>query len=117
MPSEAELQSIATLEAMATHRPVLAADARALPELVDVGRNGYLFRPGDPIDAADKMRKLTAERSRWPALGQRSREKALTHAIPNTLRRYEEWYREALALRGRLAGNPPEPRPATAAGV
>src|SRR5690606_41759864 len=37
----AELQSIATLEAMASGLPVVAADAMALPHLVHVGRNGY----------------------------------------------------------------------------
>jgi 1,2-diacylglycerol 3-alpha-glucosyltransferase len=40
MPSTAELLSIATLEAMACGRPVLAARARALPELVSDGDNG-----------------------------------------------------------------------------
>ena len=51
MPSIAELQSIVTMEAMASALPVVAANAMALPHLVHDGENGYLFarqrrRPG-----------------------------------------------------------------------
>ena len=46
MPSIAELQSIATMEAMASGLPVVAADAMALPHLVHDQVNGYLFEPG-----------------------------------------------------------------------
>ncbi|OYW86463.1 hypothetical protein B7Z17_00320, partial [Candidatus Saccharibacteria bacterium 32-49-10] len=42
MPSPAELQSIATLEAMSSGQPVVAVDAGALKELCQDGRNGYL---------------------------------------------------------------------------
>jgi len=42
MPGVAELQSLATLEAMAAGTPVIAADAMALPHLVRPGRNGGL---------------------------------------------------------------------------
>ena len=66
MPSEAELLSIATLEAMACGRPVLAARSQALPELVAEGINGYLFEPGDVQDAARKMALLAAHGSSQP---------------------------------------------------
>lgn len=45
--SEAELLSLATLQAVATGLPVIAAKAGALQELVLDTRNGYLFEPGD----------------------------------------------------------------------
>ena len=48
MPSIAELQSIVTMEAMASALPVVAANAMALPHLVHDGENGYLFEPGEP---------------------------------------------------------------------
>jgi len=48
MPCPNELQSIATLEAMASGLPVVAANAVALPELIEDGRNGVLFPPGLP---------------------------------------------------------------------
>jgi glycosyltransferase involved in cell wall biosynthesis len=93
MPSEAELQSIATLEAMATGRPVLAADARALPELVWEGINGRLFRSGDPDDAARGIALLLEERHRWAEMGAASRILACGHSMESTIRRYEALYR------------------------
>ena len=50
MPSIAELQSIATMEAMASALPIVAANAMALPHLVHDGENGYLFEPGNIDD-------------------------------------------------------------------
>lgn len=93
MPGEAELQSIATLEAMATARPVLLADARALPELVQPGVNGYLFRPGDADDCARCMARLLAERKRWAEMGEASRTIARSHDVEHTIGRYEALYR------------------------
>ncbi len=44
--SQAELQSLATMAAMASGLPVVAVDAGALAELVHAGENGFLARPG-----------------------------------------------------------------------
>jgi len=99
MPSEAELQSIATLEAMATGRPVLAADACALPELVRNGVNGYLFRPGDAEDAARRIAQLVEERERWAAMGAASAAQVAPHSLENTLQCYDTLYRSLLVQR------------------
>jgi 1,2-diacylglycerol 3-alpha-glucosyltransferase len=96
MPSDAELQSIATLEAMATGRPVLAANARALPELVHDGVNGYLFEHGNPKEAARCLNELVGRREDWPAMGATSREIAVSHDLANTIRRYEELYQSVI---------------------
>jgi 1,2-diacylglycerol 3-alpha-glucosyltransferase len=96
MPSDAELQSIATLEAMATGRPIVAANARALPELVKDGVNGYLFKHGDPEDAARAMALLVDRPEDWAGMGAASRKMALPHDLANTIRRYEELYRSVL---------------------
>jgi 1,2-diacylglycerol 3-alpha-glucosyltransferase len=71
MPSGAELQSIATLEAMSSGLPVLAANARALPELVDHNLNGYLFRLGCVIEAARGIATLADNQKQWPRMGQK----------------------------------------------
>jgi glycosyltransferase involved in cell wall biosynthesis len=96
MPSEAELLSQATLEAMACARPVLLADAVALPELVTPGENGYLFRPGDSRDAARYIERLADQPERWEAMGQASLKRARPHGLENTISRYEKIYTEAL---------------------
>lgn len=97
MPSEAELLSIASLEAMACGCPVLLADAVALPELVTQGVNGYLFKPGDSQDAAHYMDLLASQPERWDAMGKASVEKAQYHGLENTIKRYEQLYKNALA--------------------
>lgn len=96
MPSEAELLSLATLEAMACGRPVLLANAVALPELVTEGVNGYLFKPSDPIDAAKYMDLLASQPERWPEMGKAGVEKAQFHGLDNTVRQYEMLYESLL---------------------
>lgn len=97
MPSEAELLSIASLEAMACGRPVLLANAVALPELAGDGINGYLFRPGDAADAARYMSLLADHPERWVRMGVGSQEKAQHHSLENTLKQYESLYANLLA--------------------
>src|SRR5512140_2021352 len=92
MPSDAELLSIASLEAMACARPVLLADAIALPELVTQGENGYLFKPNDADDAARCMEMLADHPERWPEMGHASFVRAQQHSLDKTTARYEELY-------------------------
>ena len=96
MPSDAELLSIASLEAMACGRPMLLADAVALPELVTPGVNGYLFKPGDADDAAHYMELLADQPERWKEMGKASHDRAQIHSLENTVQRYEELYKKTL---------------------
>jgi 1,2-diacylglycerol 3-alpha-glucosyltransferase len=93
MPSPEELQSIATLEAMSSAKPVLAADARALPELVTSGVNGMLFRPNDAEDAARAMQQLLDGAPVWEQMGAAGLARSRAHSLENTIRRYEGVYR------------------------
>jgi len=105
MPSPEELQSIASLEAMASGRPVLAANARALPELVTTGANGFLFAPGQVEDVARGMVYLADQRADWERMGRASRAKALNHSLANTIKGYEETYSRVCAKKnGRVKG-------------
>ncbi|MGC8633290.1 MAG: glycosyltransferase [Candidatus Limnocylindrales bacterium] len=106
MPSPAELQSIATLEAMAVGLPVVAAAAGALPELVRPGLNGRLFRPADPDDAARQLAALADEQAAWPQMAEASRAIAARHALPATVTRYEAIY-GSLVARAHRPSNPP----------
>lgn len=92
--SIAELQSIATMEAMASGLPVVAANAVALPHLVHDGENGYLFAPGDADDLADKLRRvLTAEPAEYLRMQQASLDGVKIHDIARTLDTFEALYR------------------------
>jgi glycosyltransferase involved in cell wall biosynthesis len=99
MPSSAELQSIATLEAMSCAKPILAANARALPELVQHGVNGYLFNPQNAESLAASIHKFLIHPQQWDALGQASLLRARPHQLDFTITRYVEWYE---SVRGRL---------------
>jgi 1,2-diacylglycerol 3-alpha-glucosyltransferase len=92
MAGEAESLSIASLEAMACGLPVLLADAFALPELVTQGVNGYLFKSGDPGDAARYMELLASQPERWKEMGRASAESVKAHSLETTLERYEALY-------------------------
>jgi len=93
MPSIAELQSIATMEAMASGRPVIAADAMALPHLVHDGDNGYLFPPDDPAALADRLRRiLNADQQELNRLSENSLHLIQSHDIERTIRIFENLY-------------------------
>jgi glycosyltransferase involved in cell wall biosynthesis len=93
MPSIAELQSIATMEAMASGRPVIGANAMALPHLVHDGDNGYLFRPDDYLDLAAKLRLvLEADEAELERMSQNSLHLIQAHDIQRTLDIFEDLY-------------------------
>ena len=96
MPSEAELLSIATLQAMGCARPVLAANAVALPELVTDAVNGYLFKPGDAADASHRMEWFLDNPGRWSGMGTASLEKVQPHSLENIVHEYETLYEKVL---------------------
>ena len=105
MPSIAELQSIATMEAMASGRPVVAADAMALPHLVHDGDNGYLFKADDSKDLAAKLTKvLTADAEEFKRLAENSLHLIEAHDINKTLDIFEQLYRGE-TLNGTTADN------------
>jgi hypothetical protein len=93
MPSIAELQSIATMEAMASGRPVVAADAMALPHLVHDGDNGYLFPPDDVQAFADRLLKvLTGDQKELDRLSENSLHLIQSHNMDRTVKIFEGLY-------------------------
>lgn len=92
MAGHAELQSIATLEAMASGLPVIAANARALPELVEDNENGYLFPAHDSKALARCFQLFWDQRSDWQKWGAESRHRACEHDHHRTVQQYIEWY-------------------------
>lgn len=92
--SIAELQSISTMEAMASGLPVVGADAMALPHLIHDGENGYLFPAGDATAAAAAItRVLTATPEERLRLQQASLDGVSIHDINRTLDTFEALYR------------------------
>jgi 1,2-diacylglycerol 3-alpha-glucosyltransferase len=92
MPSPAELQCISMLEAMASGKPVIAADAGPLGELCQDGRNGYLVEKDNPDEFAKAIVTLLANDKQRKAFAKESLAIAKTHDIEHTLDRFEEIY-------------------------
>lgn len=97
-PGTAELQSLVTLEALSASRPVVLANAMALPHLVDNGVNGYLFEPGNRTDLAHKLDAILAMSPEERAvMGEAGHEKAAKHSHVKTMDTFEALYRGANA--------------------
>ncbi len=90
--STSETQSMVLLQAMASGVPVVAAQARALPEFVSPA-NGVLVDPHDPARLASALGMLLASpdrRRRLGAGGRRSAEKYSVEAVTDS---WEALYR------------------------
>lgn len=94
MPSIAELQSIATMEAMASGRPVIGANAAALPHLIHEGDNGYLFDPEDVGQLTELLNRVfTLDHDELERLSRNSQHLIQSHDINRTLDIFERIYR------------------------
>lgn len=96
MPGTAELQSIATLEAMASGLPVIASNAVALPELVHENENGYLFKPGDTTVLSKRLMQVLSDLPRAKRMGETSRQIACLHAQDAVLEKFEDLYEKLI---------------------
>jgi len=98
--SEAELQSLVTMEAIASGLPVVAVNAGALGELVHAGENGLLARPGRPADVAGSLDLLVRD----PELRARMSKSGLRiiadHDRHRLLARWESIYRALTTRQG-----------------
>ena len=105
MPGDVESLSIATLEAMSCGKPVIAANAMALPELVSVGHNGLLFKPRNFSDLGQKIDQLCAMNKYWPEMGANSLKKVQEHDLKLTIKQYQNLYQQMIIC------NPSKPQP------
>ncbi len=90
-----ETQGLSVLEAMACGTPAVVADALALPEAVDDGKNGLHFRPFDAHDCSDKilaaLNQSPAKKASWRNAARKKAEKfSLDESADKTLALYEE---------------------------
>jgi len=89
------------LEAMAQGRVFVASNVGGHRELVRHGETGYLCPAGDAAALEQGLESALAQQDQWPQLRQRARrfvEQERTWA--NSVGRYAEVYRRALAGRG-----------------
>jgi len=92
----AELQSIVTMEAMASGLPILAVDAMALPELAHNKENGYLFSNGDNKMLSLLAIKIFSDKKLQERMSRKSLEIIQAHDIDRTIEKYESLYHQAI---------------------
>jgi glycosyltransferase involved in cell wall biosynthesis len=91
--SRAELQSLVTLQAIASGLPVIAADAGALGELVHDKVNGYLFKTGDIKTMVRSINKIFINDGLQQQMSEKSVSYSLDHDIHQTVALFEKVYR------------------------
>ncbi|HPF31224.1 MAG TPA: glycosyltransferase [Candidatus Saccharibacteria bacterium] len=92
MTSPVELQSIATLEAMASGKPIVAVDAGALNELCQDKINGFLCEQDNDEQIARGILNLISDFKLYEKMSKESLAIARTHDIKKTIERFEEIY-------------------------
>jgi glycosyltransferase involved in cell wall biosynthesis len=97
MPSIAELQSLATMEAMSARTPVVLANAMALPHLVEQGQNGLLYPPRDVHALANAIDEIIGDRATIDRMAAASERLVLKHDINAVLGQFESIYWQVLA--------------------
>jgi glycogen synthase len=85
------------LEAMAAGRPVIAAAAGGIVDMVVDGRTGLLVTPGDPTALSQAMTAITGDPVAAEALGVAGRDRARLFTASAVVGRLEDMYREAVA--------------------
>ena len=92
----AELQSLVTMEAMASGLPVIAVNAMALPELVWHGENGFLFELTDDKSLSKFLIDVFSNHSLRLEMGKKSLEIIQAHDINKSMATFESLYESML---------------------
>jgi len=97
LPAESELQSIVTLEAVASGLPVVVVDKGALPELASSG-NGFVFEPRNNKEMAEKIVKILSNEKLKKQMGKKSLELVEKHSLQSVASEYETAYENAIKV-------------------
>lgn len=97
IPSEAELQSIVTMEAVATGLPVVVADKGALPELASNG-NGLVFESANSEQMAECIIKILSDKKLRTDMGKKSLQLIKKHSLESVADQFEKLYKKVIKL-------------------
>lgn len=93
IPSEADLQSLSTMEAMACGLPIIASNSYALPELAHHEENGFVFSPGNSSELAHYLDTLLGDPALCRQMGAESLKIIAKHDRLQVLDQWEALYR------------------------
>lgn len=91
MPAEAELQSIVTMEAIASGLPAVVVNKGAVPELVNQN-NGLLFEPQNNTDLAHCITTILSDNSLKKQMSENSLKLIKQHTMSYVVSQYEQVY-------------------------
>jgi glycosyltransferase involved in cell wall biosynthesis len=98
-PGDAELQSLVTMEAMASGLPVIGANAAALPLLIHDKHNGLLYPPHNVTALAVSISNLLDDKNLREKMGENSLEIIANHDIQKVTGQLEHLYETLLQPR------------------
>jgi len=104
IPSEAELQSIVTLEAVASGLPVVVVNKGALPELASSG-NGLIFESQNSEDMADKIVQILGDDKLKNQMSKNSLKLVKQHALQSVAKQYVKAYETAIKVFNKKRGS------------
>jgi 1,2-diacylglycerol 3-alpha-glucosyltransferase len=97
MPAESELQSIVTLEAIATGVPPIVVNKGAVPELVGA-QNGLVFEPQDSTQLANNIITILSDEQLRNTMKKNSLKLSEQHSMNVVGSQYEQVYEKILSL-------------------
>ncbi|MFH0868748.1 MAG: glycosyltransferase family 4 protein [archaeon] len=100
MPSDYEAFGIALLEAMAQGKPVIAANAGGMPDVV--GNCGFVFDKNNLWDLKEKLRKLLLNKKLREKLGKLARNKAEDFTWENQVEKIGKVYKNLIENRKKI---------------
>ncbi len=94
-PSTTETLGLVALESMASGVPVVGARAGGIPDVISDGENGFLFRPDDAGELADKVMLLINDPGMRDAFGRAARIETRKWSWRASTERLLQYYRHA----------------------
>jgi glycosyltransferase involved in cell wall biosynthesis len=95
IPSESELQSIVTMEAIASGLPVVVVNNGALPELASMN-NGFLFEPKNSEQMAEKIIKVLSDEELKKTMGANSLKLIKKHSMDSVTCEFENTFEKVI---------------------
>jgi glycosyltransferase involved in cell wall biosynthesis len=82
------------LEAMSFGRPVIGTRVGGIPEIIDDKVNGYLVKPKDSVQIAEKVTKLLLDKNLLKFMSKNARIKSEKYNVENYVTEIEEVYQD-----------------------
>ncbi len=97
IPSESELQSIVTMEALASGLPVVVVNNGALPELANMN-NGFMFEPKNSKQMADCIVKILIDEKLRKSMRFNSLKLIKGHSMDSMVNQFEKTYEKVINM-------------------